>query len=72
MARTQEEAIEKTKKIALKREGSKHIKIAGIGHAKEEWVDEDKWLDTDPQYYIDQTDLMWRRMETRRMLEAQK
>ena len=70
MARTQDEAIEKTKKIALKREGSKHIKIAGIGFGKIEWVDEDKWLDTDPQYYIDQTDLMWRRMESRRQLEA--
>jgi hypothetical protein len=70
MARTQEEAIEKTKRIALKREGAAHLKIAGIGYGREEWVDEEKWLDTDPQYYITHTEAMWRRMETRRILET--
>lgn len=70
MARTQEEAIEKTKRIALKREGAVHIKIAGIGFGREEWVDEDKWLDTDPEYYHIHTEAMWKRMETRRQLEA--
>ncbi len=72
MARTQDEAIEKTKRIALKREGAVHIKIAGIGFGKAEWVDEENWLDTDPEYYHIHTAAMWARMEARRQLEAQK
>jgi hypothetical protein len=69
MARTQDEAIEKTKRIALKRDGAVHIKIAGIGFGREEWVDEEHWLDTDPEYYHIHTEAMWKRMETRRILE---
>jgi endonuclease III len=69
MARTQDEAIEKTKRIALKRDGAVHIKIAGIGFGRQEWVDEEKWLETDPEYYHIHTEAMWKRMETRRILE---
>ena len=72
MARTQDEAIEKTKKIALNREGAVHIKIAGIGFGREEWVDEDKWLETDENYYRVQVEAMQKRMELRRQLEIQK
>jgi hypothetical protein len=51
MARTQKEAIEKTMKIAMKDPNAKHVKILGIGHGKEEWVDEEKPLRSDPAYY---------------------
>jgi hypothetical protein len=71
MARTQGEAIEKTKRIALKREGAVHLKIAGIGFGREEWVDEEHWLDTDESYYSVHVDAMQKRMEARRQLEAQ-
>ena len=69
MARTQGEAIEKTKRIALKREGAVHLKIAGIGFGREEWVDEEHWLDTDESYYSVHVDAMQKRMEARRQLE---
>jgi hypothetical protein len=69
MARTQGEAIEKTKRIALKREGAAHLKIAGIGFGREEWVDEEHWLDTDESYYSVHVDAMQKRMEARRQLE---
>jgi hypothetical protein len=69
MARTQDEAIEKTKRIALKRDGAVHIKIAGIGFGRPEWVDEEKWLETDESYYSVQVEAMQKRMETRRILE---
>ena len=51
MARTQDEAIEKTRNIALKDPRAKHIKILGIGYAKEEWVNEEKPMESDPEYY---------------------
>jgi hypothetical protein len=54
----------------LKRDGAVHIKIAGIGFGREEWVDEEHWLDTDPEYYHIHTEAMWKRMETRRILET--
>lgn len=50
-ARTQEEAIEKTKSIALSQPHARYIKIMGFGHSKDEWVDEKKPLDTDESYY---------------------
>jgi endonuclease III-like uncharacterized protein len=52
MARTIEEAIEKAKKIALAQHGAKCIKILGIGHAKQEWVDESEPMKSDPDYYL--------------------
>jgi len=69
-ARTQEEAIEKTKKIALNQPGAKHIKIAGIGFAREEWINEEKWIETDPDYYREQAQLLKNRLETKRQLET--
>ncbi len=51
MARDYEEAIDKTKKIALNQENAKHIKILGFGHAKHEWVDEKSPMKSDPEYY---------------------
>jgi len=70
MARTQEEAIEKTKKIALNQHSAKHIKIVGIGYAKEEWVNEEKWIETDPNYYREQAQLLKQRLESKRQLET--
>lgn len=51
MARTINEAIEKTKKIALNQQGAKHIKVLGIGHAKHDWVNEKEPIKSDPEYY---------------------
>lgn len=51
MARTIDEAIEKTKRIALNQHGAKHIKILGIGFAKAEWVNEESPMKSDPEYY---------------------
>lgn len=51
MARTQKEAIEKTKKIALNQHGAMHIKILGIGHGKHEWVNEKEPSKSNPEYY---------------------
>lgn len=51
MARTQNEAIEKTKAIALNQHGAKYIKILGIGHAKQEWVNEEQPSKSNPEYY---------------------
>jgi endonuclease III len=51
MARTINEAIEKTQAIALDQYGAKHIKILGIGYAKEEWVNEESPMKSDPEYY---------------------
>jgi hypothetical protein len=50
-ARTIDEAIEKTKKIALNQEGAKFIKVLGIGHAKHEWVNSKEPCKSDPEYY---------------------
>jgi len=70
MARTQEEAIEKTKNIALNQHGAKHVKILGIGFAREEWVDEERWMETDPEYYREQARLLINRIESRRQSET--
>ena len=70
MARTQEEAVEKTKKIALNQHGAKHIKVVGIGYAKEEWVNENKWIETDPDYYREQAQLLKQRLEAKRQLDT--
>jgi hypothetical protein len=70
MARTTEEAIEKTKRIALNQEGAKHIKILGVGFAREEWVDEQKWMDTDPEYYRAEAQLLKQRLEQKRQLDT--
>jgi hypothetical protein len=51
MARTINEAIEKTTNIAINQQGAKHIKILGIGHAKQEWVNENEPMRSDPEYY---------------------
>jgi len=69
-ARTQEEAIEKTKTIAMNQPEAKHIKILGIGFAREEWVDENRWMETDPDYYREQAQLLKQRMESRRQQET--
>jgi len=70
MARTQEEAVEKTKKIALNQQGAKHIKVVGVGFAKEEWVNEEKWIETDPDYYREQAQLLKQRLESKRQLDT--
>lgn len=64
MARTVGEAIEKTQKIALSRHGSIDIKIMGMGHAKEEWVDEENPITTDENYYEKQTTALFNRLKT--------
>ena len=46
-----EQAIEKTKELALNQQGSSHIKILGFGHAKQEWVDNTSPLKSDDEYY---------------------
>jgi len=69
-ASSQQEAIEKTTKIALNQPGAKYIKIAGIGFAKEEWIDEEKWIDTDPDYYREQAQLLKNRLEAKRKLDT--
>jgi len=51
MARTINEAIEKTKVIALNQHGAMHIKVLGIGHAKAEWVNEESPMKSDNNYY---------------------
>lgn len=58
-ARTQEEAIEKTKNIVLALPNARYVKIMGIGHAKEEWIDETKPLDTNEEYYKSQIKLLY-------------
>jgi hypothetical protein len=69
-ARSQQEAIEKTQKIALNQKGAKHIKIAGIGFAKEEWINEEKWIETDPDYYREQAQLLKQRLDEKRKLDT--
>lgn len=66
-ARTQLEAIEKVKAIAEKQPGHKHIKIMGFGHAKEEWINEDEPLDTEPDFHRKVTDALFNRIKSRNM-----
>mgnify|MGYP003657283686 CR=1 FL=1 len=65
MARTNKEAIEVTKSIALDQEHARHIKILGIGHCKEEWTDFPQPMTTDEQNVRAQLDAMWERMKAR-------
>jgi hypothetical protein len=51
MARTQNEAIDKTTRIAMNQQNAMHIKVIGIGHGKVEWVDEENPMRSDPEYY---------------------
>jgi hypothetical protein len=51
MARTQNEAIEITKNLALKQKNAKHIKILGIGFGKTEWTDLVQPIRTDEKDY---------------------
>ena len=67
MARTQLEAIEKVKAIAEKQPGHKHIKIMGFGHAKEEWVNENAPLTTDPNFHRNVTDALFARLRERNL-----
>lgn len=63
MARTQNEAIELTKSIALHQDYAVHIKIVGIGHGKEEWTKLKQPLDTDEEDYRRQLDAMFARIK---------
>lgn len=63
MARTIGEAIEKTEKIALNQQGAQHIKIMGISNGREEWVDEEKPLTTDEEYYDRQITALFERIK---------
>jgi len=51
MARTQNEAIEITEKLALKQKGAKCIKILGIGHCKTEWTEMVQPIRTNAEEY---------------------
>jgi endonuclease III len=62
MARTQKEAIEVTKWIALDQKHAKHIKILGIGHCKEEWTHCEQPMTTDEQAMRAQLDAMFARI----------
>jgi hypothetical protein len=65
MARTQNEAIEMTRSIALDNQDAIEIKILGIGHCKTEWTDCPQPMTTDEQLYRDQLDSMWNRIKNR-------
>lgn len=65
-ASSQEEAIEKTKLIALNQPNARYIKIVGIGYANLEWVNEKKWMETDPNYYREQAQLLKQKMEAQK------
>lgn len=54
MARTQNEAIEITKSIALRQKNAKHIKVLGIGFCKEEWTQMVQPMRTDEKKYRQQ------------------
>ena len=62
MARTQNEAIEVTKYIALDQKKAKHVKILGIGHCKEEWTDYEQPMRTDEMQMREQLDAMFERI----------
>ena len=66
MARTIGEAIEKTEKIALNQQGAQHIKIMGIGHGKDEWIDEEKPLTTDEENYTRQVTALFERIKNKK------
>jgi len=51
MARTQNEAIEKTKKIALSQDMAKNIKVLGIGFCEFEWTKLPQPIKSDPEFY---------------------
>jgi hypothetical protein len=67
MARTQNEAIEKTKEIASKQNGFKHIKILGFGHAKKEWVNEEAPLTTDQDKYTREVEAVFERIKAQKL-----
>ena len=51
MARTQNEAIEKTREIALNQQWAHEIKVIGIGHGKVEWTELPQPIVTDNTMY---------------------
>lgn len=65
MARTQNEAIEMTRSIALDNQDAIDIKVLGIGHCKPEWTDYPQPMTTDEQSYREQLDSMWKRIKNR-------
>lgn len=65
MAKSQSEAIEMTKSIALNQRKAMHIKIVGVGHCKEEWTMCEQPMTTDEQSMRMQLDAMWERMKSR-------
>lgn len=69
-AESQQQAIEKTKAIALNQSSAKFLKILGIGHAKSEWVNESRWMETDPDYYREQAQLLKKQMDAKRQLDT--
>lgn len=62
MARTQNEAIEVTKYIALDQKKAKHVKILGIGHCKEEWTNYEQPMRTQEMEMREQLDAMFQRI----------
>lgn len=58
MARTQNEAIECTKYIALNQNKAIHIKILGISYGKEEWTELPQPMRTDPESYRRSIDVL--------------
>jgi hypothetical protein len=66
MARTQKEAIEVTRYIALDQKKAKHIKILGIGHCKEEWTNCEQPMTTDEQAMRAQLDSMFERIQSKK------
>ena len=62
MARTQSEAIEMTKSIALDNQNARHIKVVGFGHCKPEWTDCVQPMTTDEISMRRQLDTMFERI----------
>jgi hypothetical protein len=62
MARTQNEAIEVTRSIALDQKKARHIKILGIGYCEEAWTDYEQPMTTDEASMRRQLDAMFERI----------
>jgi hypothetical protein len=62
MARTQNEAIEITRSIALDQKRAYHIKILGVGHCKSEWTEEPQPMRTNEVEMREKLDSMFEKI----------
>ena len=65
MARTQNEAMEVTRYIALDQKKAKHVKILGIGHCKEEWTNYEQPMRTNEMEMREQLDALFEKIHTK-------